>query len=207
MGHIGCFSFFPSKNLGAFGDGGAVTTNDAVLANKISLLRNHGAKPKYHHKLIGGNFRLDTLQAAVLLVKLRHLDAWSVRRQQHAASYDKALAQQGWLGELITPPAVVTSRHVFNQYVVRVTERERLREHLKCQQVAHEVYYPVPMHLQECFAHLGGRIGDLPQSEKAAQSTVALPMYPELTSAQKQHVVQALTTFYAERTQSRAAAA
>jgi dTDP-4-amino-4,6-dideoxygalactose transaminase len=207
MGDIGCLSFFPSKNLGAFGDGGAVTTNDTLLADKMALLRNHGAKPKYYHKLVGGNFRLDTLQAAVLLVKLRHLDAWSARRQQHAAFYNDALGQRGWLGGLIAPPAVLASRHVFNQYVLRVAHRDALREHLKQQQVGNEVYYPLPTHLQECFADLGYQAGDFPKSEKAAQSTVALPIYPELTIAQKQQVVLALASFYAQRTQSRASAA
>jgi dTDP-4-amino-4,6-dideoxygalactose transaminase len=207
MGDIGCFSFFPSKNLGAFGDGGAMTTNDAALADKLVLLRNHGAKPKYYHKLVGGNFRLDTLQAAVLLVKLRYLDAWSARRQQHAAFYNDALAQRDWLAGLIMPPPVVASRHTFNQYVVRVAHRDALREHLKQQQVGNEVYYPLPMHLQECFAGLDYQPGDFPKSETAAQSTVALPIYPELTMAQKQQVVQAFASFYAARTQPRASAA
>jgi dTDP-4-amino-4,6-dideoxygalactose transaminase len=207
MGDVGCFSFFPSKNLGAFGDGGAVTTNDPALAERLALLRNHGAKPKYYHKVVGGNFRLDTLQAAILLVKLRHLDTWSSCRQQHAAWYDTALAQPEWLRGLVTPPRVIGSRHIFNQYVVRVADRDALREHLKRQQISSEVYYPLPMHLQECFAALGHCAGDFPESEKAALETVALPIYPELTPAQRQQVVQGLRSFYAEQAHSRPRAA
>lgn len=207
MGDIGCFSFFPSKNLGAFGDGGAMTTNDSALADKLALLRNHGAKPKYYHKLVGGNFRLDTIQAAVLLVKLGYLDSWSARRQEHAAFYNEALAQRDWFGGQLTPPPVVMSRHIFNQYVLRAANRDALRQHLTYEQIGNEVYYPQPMHLQECFADLGYRAGDFPESEKAAQSTVAVPIYPELSMVQKQQVVQAMTTFYASGTQSRARAA
>jgi dTDP-4-amino-4,6-dideoxygalactose transaminase len=195
MGDIGCFSFFPSKNLGAFGDGGAVTTNDPDLAQKLALLRNHGARPKYYHKVVGGNFRLDTLQAAVLLVKLRYLDEWSSRRQRHAASYDRAWAESG-LGAQVRPPAVVASRHIFNQYVVRAADRDALREHLHRQGVATEVYYPRPMHLQECFAGMGWREGVFPESEEAARTTVAMPVYPELTAAQQRHVTSAVASFY-----------
>ena len=189
MGTVGCFSFFPSKNLGCFGDGGAVTTNDPALADRIALLRNHGAKPKYFHKVVGGNFRLDTIQAAVLLVKLKYLDSWSARRQQHAAFYDQELAKRHGLASSITPPSVVMLRHIFNQYVLRVAQRNALRDHLKQMQVGNEVYYPQPMHLQECFADLGYREGDFPESEKAALNTVAVPIYPELTLPQRQHVV------------------
>jgi dTDP-4-amino-4,6-dideoxygalactose transaminase len=196
MGTIGCFSFFPSKNLGAFGDGGAVITNDAALADKLRCLRNHGANPKYYHKLLGGNFRLDTLQAAVLLVKLRYLDAWTARRQQNAAFYDAAFGRSGLRGALVETPAVLQSRHIFNQYVVRVAERDAVRDYLKQQQIVTEVYYPVPMHMQECFADLGYRAGDFPESEKAARSTLALPIYPELTAAQKQRVVSAIAANY-----------
>jgi dTDP-4-amino-4,6-dideoxygalactose transaminase len=196
MGTIGCFSFFPSKNLGAFGDGGAVVTNDAALADKLRCLRNHGANPKYYHKLLGGNFRLDTLQAAVLLVKLRYLDAWTARRQQNAAFYDAAFGRSGLRGALVETPAVLQSRHIFNQYVVRVAERDALRDYLKQQQIVTEVYYPMPMHLQECFADLGYQAGDFPESEKAARSTLALPIYPELTATQKQRVVSAIAAYY-----------
>jgi dTDP-4-amino-4,6-dideoxygalactose transaminase len=207
MGDVGCFSFFPSKNLGCFGDGGAVTTNDPALAERLSLLRNHGAKPKYFHKVVGGNFRLDTIQAAVLLVKLKYLDAWSAKRQQHAAFYDEELAKASGLGGLVTPPKVVMSRHIFNQYVLRVADRDGLRDHLKQQQVGNEVYYPQPMHLQECFADLGHCAGDFPESEKAALETVAVPIYPELTLPQRQHVVDSLVSFYEERRQVRTRAA
>ena len=196
MGDVGCFSFFPSKNLGCFGDGGAVTTNNSALAERINLLRNHGAKPKYFHKVVGGNFRLDTIQAAVLLVKLKYLDSWSARRQSHASFYEQELAKCDWLRGAVTPPKVAMSRHIFNQYVLRVTDREGLREHLKQQQVGNEIYYPQPMHLQECFADLGYRKGDFLESEKAALNTVAIPIYPELTLAQRQHVVHALSSYY-----------
>lgn len=207
MGTVGCFSFFPSKNLGCFGDGGAVTTNDATLAERLAMLRNHGAKPKYFHKIVGGNFRLDTLQAAVLRVKLKYLDYWTARRQQHAAFYAARLAQVGWANGGITPPRVTTSRHIFNQYVLRVQERDELRGYLQHRQVASEIYYPKPMHLQECFGGLGYREGDFPESEKAANETVAVPIYPELTPAHLEHVIDALTCFYQDRRQVRSKAA
>jgi len=196
MGTVGCFSFFPSKNLGAFGDGGAVVTNDAGLADRIRCLRNHGANPKYYHKLLGGNFRLDTIQAAVLQVKLRHLDGWTVRRQQNAAFYDAAFARVGLRGDLVGTPAVTQSRHIFNQYVVRLADRDAVKDYLKQQQITTEVYYPVPMHLQECFAGLGYRPGDFPESEKAALTSLALPVYPEVTTAQKQRVVETIAAYY-----------
>jgi dTDP-4-amino-4,6-dideoxygalactose transaminase len=196
MGTVGCFSFFPSKNLGAFGDGGAVVTNDAALADKIRCLRNHGANPKYYHKLLGGNFRLDTLQAAVLQVKLRYLDAWTARRQQNAAFYDTMFTRMGLRGHLVETPAVLQARHIFNQYVVRLVDRDVVRDSLKQQQIGTEVYYPVPMHVQECFADLGYREGDFPESEKAARSTLALPIYPELMAAHKQRVVGAIAAYY-----------
>jgi dTDP-4-amino-4,6-dideoxygalactose transaminase len=205
IGDIGCFSFFPSKNLGCFGDGGAVTTNNPALADKLTLLRNHGAKPKYYHKIVGGNFRLDTLQAAVLLVKLKYLDGWSALRRQHAAYYDAAFAEEPLRSNVVTPPAV--AGHIFNQYVIRVAHRDALREHLKQQRVGNEVYYPQPMHLQECFANLGYHKGDFPESEKAALTTVALPIYPELTLAQREHVVAALEGHYAQFAHVRARAA
>lgn len=196
MGTMSCFSFFPSKNLGAFGDGGAITTNDAALAAKLRILRNHGASPKYYHKVVGGNFRLDTLQAAVLEVKLRYLDQWTAARQQNAAFYDAAFARLGLRGSSVGTPAIVQSRHIFNQYVVRVAERDALLEHLKQQQVGSEVYYPVPMHLQECFANLGHRRGEFPESERAALTTLALPIFPELTISQKQRVVSVVASFF-----------
>jgi dTDP-4-amino-4,6-dideoxygalactose transaminase len=196
MGTLGCFSFFPSKNLGAFGDGGAVVTNDAALASKIRLLRTHGAQPKYFHKIVGGNFRLDTIQAAILQVKLKYLDSWTTRRQMNAAFYDNALAKRGLRGAVVQTPAQVQSRHIFNQYVIRVADRDALMNALKQQQVGTEIYYPLSMHQQECFANLGYRTGDFPQSEKAAQCTLALPIYPELTTAHLQRVVDCIAAHY-----------
>jgi dTDP-4-amino-4,6-dideoxygalactose transaminase len=195
MGTVGCFSFFPSKNLGAFGDGGAVTTRDTALAGRIRCLRGHGSNPKYYHKMVGGNFRLDTIQAAVLQVKLRHLDTWTALRQQHAAYYDNAFQAAGLAG-LVETPKVVQSRHIFNQYVVRFQQRDAVRDHLKQMQVGTEIYYPVPMHLQECFANLGHKAGDFPESESAANQTLALPIYPELTPVMQQRVVDAVLSYY-----------
>jgi dTDP-4-amino-4,6-dideoxygalactose transaminase len=207
LGTVGCFSFFPSKNLGAFGDGGAVVTNDAALADKMRCLRGHGANPKYYHKLVGGNFRLDTLQAAVLRVKLKYLDAWTARRQENAAFYNQALGGDFRLWPHLRTPAVVQSRHVFNQYVVRFAQRDAVWAHLKAQRIGCEVYYPVPLHLQECFAHLGYRAGDFPESEEAARTTLALPIYPELTAAQREHVARLVVSYHesADRTERRAA--
>ena len=204
IGDISCFSFFPSKNLGGFGDGGAVTCNDLKLYEKMVLLRGHGAKPKYFHKIVGGNFRLDTLQAAVLLVKLKHLDSWTARRQENAAYYAKTIAESPTIAAMIGCPAVTTDRHIFNQFVVRVEDRDGLRNHLNACKIGNEIYYPQPMHLQECFASLGHRKGDFPESEKAALQTVAIPIYPELTLEQKDSVLAALTSFCA--TQARKAA-
>ncbi|MBP7830171.1 MAG: DegT/DnrJ/EryC1/StrS family aminotransferase [Kiritimatiellae bacterium] len=194
IGHYGCFSFFPSKNLGCFGDGGIVTTNDAARADKLGILRAHGSKPKYFHKIIGGNFRLDALQAAVVLVKLRHLDAWTAGRQANAKRYDKLFAAAG-LAAKVKLPKVVANRHIFNQYVLRVPRRDDLQNFLKDKGIGTEVYYPVPMHLQECFAYLGHKKGDFPESEKAALETVALPIYPELADAQAAYVVDSIKEF------------
>jgi dTDP-4-amino-4,6-dideoxygalactose transaminase len=205
MGTFGCFSFFPSKNLGAVGDAGAVTTNDDAFAKRLVRLRGHGAEVKYYHDEVGGNFRLDTIHAAVLSVKLRHLDTWTAARQANAAFYTKAIQANTTLRKVITPPPVVQSRHIFNQYVIRVDDREGLKDFLKARLIGTEVYYPVPMHLQKCFADLGYRKGDFPHSEQAALTTLAIPIYPELTDAQKQHVVESLAAFAAEKTASRAA--
>ena len=207
MGTVGCYSFFPSKNLGCFGDGGAVVTQDRALADRIRLLRGHGSHPKYYHKVVGGNFRLDTIHAAVLRVKLKHLDAWSHARQQGAAYYANALLKHGLQG-IIEAPKMVQSRHIFNQYVVRCDDREGVREHLKKDKIATEVYYPQPMHLQECFANLGHKKGEFPESERAALTSLALPMYPELPSAQRERVVRSIAAFYeaAGKTSRRAAA-
>jgi dTDP-4-amino-4,6-dideoxygalactose transaminase len=206
MGDIGCFSFFPSKNLGAVGDAGAVTCNDDALARRLLKLRGHGAEVKYFHDEVGGNFRLDTVHAAVLSVKLKYLDEWTAARQANAAFYTKAINADPVLRSVIAPPRVVQSRHIFNQYVVRTKDREGLKDFLKVRQIGTEVYYPVPMHLQKCFADLGHRKGDFPHSEEAAQTTLALPIYPELSEAQKRHVVDALAAFAVEKTARRAAA-
>jgi dTDP-4-amino-4,6-dideoxygalactose transaminase len=195
MGTVGCYSFFPSKNLGCFGDGGAVVTQDRALADKIRLLRGHGSHPKYYHKVVGGNFRLDSIHAAVLRVKLKHLDSWTQSRQQGAAYYTNALIKYGLQG-LVEAPKIVQSRHIFNQFVVRSDDRESVREHLKNDKIATEVYYPQPMHLQECFANLGYKKGEFPESERAALTTLALPMYPELPNAQRDRVVRSIAAFY-----------
>lgn len=195
MGTVGCYSFFPSKNLGCFGDGGAVVCQDRGLADKIRLLRGHGSHPKYYHKLVGGNFRLDSIHAAVLRVKLKHLDSWSAARQQGAAYYTGSLVKYGLHG-LIEAPKIVQSRHIFNQYVVRCNERESLREYLKNDKITTEVYYPQPMHLQECFANLGYKKGDFPESERAAVTSLALPMYPELPNAQRERVIRSIAAYY-----------
>ena len=197
IGEYGCFSFFPSKNLGCAGDGGAVTTGDAARAEKLRWLRNHGMNPKYYHRMIGGNFRLDDLQAVVVTVKMRRLEAWTAARQEHAARYDRLLAEAGLVErERVTPPPVVRGRHVFNQYVIRARHRDELKNWLAAKDVGTEVYYPVPLHRQECFRSLGYRDGDFPESERAAAETLALPVYPELTSAQQEYVVDSIARFY-----------
>jgi len=192
IGSVGCFSFFPSKNLGAFGDGGFITTGDAVLAHEIRLLRNHGAEPKYFHARIGGNFRLDALQAAVLRVKLPHLERWTTMRQANAARYDLLFQSRGLADRITLPFAPADRRHIYNQYVIRVPERDRVRQFLADRGIGTEVYYPVPFHLQECFASLGHTRGDFPHAEAAASSVLALPIYGELTAEQQTLVVDAL---------------
>lgn len=203
MGTVGCLSFFPSKNLGALGDGGMVVTNDPQLAEKIRVLRVHGGKPKYYHKLIGGNFRLDTLQAAVLNVKLNHLDGWTKRRRENADRYRQLFKASGLLEQvgLVLPHAAyaesgAANNHIYNQFVIRVPDRDRLREFLTEAGIGTEVYYPVPFHLQECFRSLGYKEGDFPEAECAAKETVALPIYPELTLEMQEAVVAAAKTFY-----------
>ena len=191
LGIAGCFSFFPSKNLGAFGDAGLVTTNDDALAQELRLLRNHGAEPKYHHSRIGGNFRLDALQAAVLRVKLPYLGEWTEARRANARRYDELFAAAG-LGNVVLPTENPGYRHIFNQYIVRVPERARVRSYMTEHGIGTEIYYPVPFHLQECFASLGYSQGDFPHSETAANSTLALPIYGEMTPEQQQAVVATL---------------
>ncbi|MDT5269248.1 MAG: hypothetical protein QOH49_1434 [Acidobacteriota bacterium] len=199
MGDVGCFSFYPTKNLGAAGEAGLVTTNDANLAERLRRLRVHGGATEYHHDEVGFNSRLDTFQAAVLRVKLPHLDAWSDARRERAATYTLLINDAG-LTEFVTPPHVnCGARHIFHQYVVRVPDarRDALLEHLKQNGVGTKVYYPVPLHLQPCFAGLGYREGDFPESERAARETLALPMFPELTHAQQEYVVETLRRFFA----------
>jgi dTDP-4-amino-4,6-dideoxygalactose transaminase len=196
LGDIGCFSFFPTKNLGAFGDAGLCTANDAELAELMRVLRVHGGKPKYYHALIGGNFRIDELQAAVLNVKLRHLEGWTEGRRRNAASYARLFGEAGLNDSVVLPYATPGYRHIYNQYVIRAPDRDRLRAHLAEEGVGTEIYYPVPLHLQGCFAYLGYRAGDCPESERAAAETVALPIFPELREEQLAHVVAAIRRFY-----------
>jgi len=196
IGDIGCFSFFPSKNLGAFGDAGLCTTHDAELAERMRVLRVHGGKPKYFHALIGGNFRIDELQAAVLRVKLKYLDGWTQARQRNAAFYDRAFAAAALGTRLVAPPALPGQRHIFNQYVVRVHQRDALKEFLAGRGIGTEIYYPVPLDRQECFAYLGLKPGAYPESERAAGETLALPVYPELTEQQLGAVVAGVAEFF-----------
>lgn len=197
FGDVGCFSFFPSKNLGAFGDAGLCTTNDAELAERMRVLRVHGGKPKYFHEVIGGNFRIDELQAAVLRVKLKYLDGWTQGRQRNASFYDAAFAKANLGAKLTTPRVLPGYRHIFNQYVVRFQKRDALRVRLAERGIGTEIYYPMPLHLQTCFAYLGHQAGDFPQSERAAAETLALPVYPELDQEQLAHVVASVAEFYA----------
>lgn len=193
IGHFGCFSFFPSKNLGGAGDGGLVVTNDSQKAATVRILRGHGAEPKYFHKMIGGNFRLDALQAAVVSAKLPHLDTWTAARQHNARRYDQLFGESG---APVGLPAVCVDRHIFNQYVIRCSNRNGLQNHLKKLGVGTEVYYPVPLHLQECFGYLGYRSGMFPESERASEETLALPIQPELTEEQARYVVDCISQFF-----------
>ena len=196
IGHIGCFSFFPTKNLGAFGDAGLCTTSDPALAERMRVLRVHGAEPKYHHSFIGGNFRLDEIQAAVLNVKLGFLDEWRQGREAHARQYTTRLQAGAPAGTVVPPFATDGGRHVWNQYVIRAQRRDELRQYLAAAGVGTEIYYPIPLHLQRCFAYLDYRTGQLPEAERAAQEVLALPVFPELTPAQIDHVAGTIQRFY-----------
>jgi len=195
IGALGCFSFFPSKNLGAFGDAGLVTCNDDALAQKARLLRTHGMKPKYYHHLVGANFRMDALQAAVLRVKAPHLDGWTEGRRRNAARYRILFREAGLDGVIGLPAEAPDRRHIFNQFVVRTRERDALKRHLDEQQIGNEIYYQVPFHLQPCFANLGYSRGAFPHAEQAASETLAIPIYGELTEAQQRQVVSAVAHF------------
>ena len=203
MAALGAFSFFPSKNLGGFGDGGLIVTNDPVLAETIKVLRMHGEHTRYYHRMVGGNFRLDAFQAAVLNVKLRHLDEWSAARRANAAFYDRSFRESGLTAEgLVRTPAAVYRDggdfhfHIYNQYTLRVKDRDALMAHLKENGVGAAIYYPLPLHLQECFADLGYKPGAFPESEMAAAEVLSIPIYPELTDAQKDYVVRMIANFY-----------
>lgn len=197
LGTIGCFSFYPSKNLGGMGDGGFLTTNDDQLAARLRALRVHGAEEKYFHKYVGLNSRLDGFQGAVLRVKLPHLDDWTERRRRNAAAYNKLFENHGLTEQLTPPVARGDAKHIYNQYVIRVpNRRDELREYLTRHGIGTDIYYPVPLHLQECFAYLGYRAGALPKSEKAANETLALPIYPELGRNQIEFVALTIAEFF-----------
>lgn len=193
LGWAGAFSFFPSKNLGAWGDGGMMVTSDAALATRLRRLRLHGGAKQYHHDEVGTNSRLDALQAAVLLAKLPHLADWSARRRENAAYYTAGLAE---VAEVRTPTTDAANEHIFHQYTLRVDRRDALRAHLRECGIGTAIYYPVPLHRQPCFEHLGYREGAFPVAERAAREVLSLPIYPELTQAQLDHVIDAVRTFY-----------
>ena len=194
IGDVGCLSFFPSKNLGGFGDGGMVTTNDQNLYEKIKILRVHGGSPKYHHKVIGGNFRLDEIQAAILQVKLKHLKEWTQKRRNHAAFYLENI--KDFVGSVNPPVTKDENSHIFNQFVIRAKNRDKLRKYLADNGISTEIYYPIPFHLQECFSYLGHKEGDFPEAERAAKETLALPVYPELTIGQKMYIIEKIRNFF-----------
>ena len=191
VGDLGCFSFYPTKNLGGVGEGGMVITGDAALAEKIRILRNHGMNPRYHHRMIGINSRLDALQAAVLRIKLRRLKRWTEKRRENAARYRALFAETGLRPPQVTlPEERKGAYHIYNQFVIRVENRDALRDHLSRKGIGTEIYYPIPLHLQECYRDLGYKEGDFPESEQAARETLALPIFPELTAGQQRYVVK-----------------
>ena len=203
MGTLGIFSFFPSKNLGGAGDGGMVVARDSSLHDKLKILRVHGSRPKYFHKIVGGNFRLDALQAAVLLVKLKYLDSWSEKRRKNASYYNKLFSESGVIKEgfIETPEEVYRdtgdqNHHIYNQYTIRAQSRDKLRTYLTEQGIGTSIYYPVPLHLQECYKDLGYLKGDFPESEKASESVLSLPVYPELAPSQQEYIMEKITEFY-----------
>jgi dTDP-4-amino-4,6-dideoxygalactose transaminase len=195
MGEVGCLSFFPTKNLGAFGDAGMCTAQDPELAEHMRVLRVHGGKPKYYHAFIGGNFRLDEMQAAVLNIKLPYLDSWTSGRQRNAAFYQAEFARAGLTGTIQTPVSGA-GRHIWNQYVIRAPQRDALKQFLATRGIGTEIYYPVPLHRQACFEYLGYQEGAFPESERAAAQTLALPIFPELQEQQLQYVVAQIAQFY-----------
>jgi dTDP-4-amino-4,6-dideoxygalactose transaminase len=205
MGDLGCFSFFPSKNLGGYGDSGLVTTNNTELAEKILLLRNHGQQPKYNNKLVGGNFRMDAIQAAILGVKLKYLEAWTEARRMHAVTYRKLFSKKKFSGELdefyrskglVLPTETGYGRHIYHLYILRVHNRDQLLIFLRNNQISCEIYYPIPLHLQECLRYLSYKQGDFPNSESSATETLSIPIYPELTDEMLCRVVDTIEKFY-----------
>lgn len=198
VGHIGCLSFFPSKNLGAFGDAGMSVTNDPILAEKMFQLRVHGSEPKYYHRIIGGNFRIDALQAAILSVKFDYLDAWTEKRQANATTYKRLFIEAGLNTRLILPEILQGYRHIFNQYIIRVPGRNGLLSFLKDNKIGCEIYYPVTFNNQECFSYLNYKKGDFPLAEKAAEETIAIPIYPELSEKQQEYIVNTISKYYSD---------
>ena len=196
IGHMGCLSFYPTKNLGCFGDGGMVTTNDAKLAERSKMLRVHGSRVRYYHDEVGANSRLDEIQAAILRIKLKRLDSWATGREKNAKKYDALFAKAAIKGVLSTPRISEGCTSVYNQYVIRVKKRDELRAFLAAEGIGSEVYYPLPLHMQKCFKGLGYKKGAFPVSEKAAKEVLALPIYPELTTVQIKHVVATIASFF-----------